>query len=70
MDFRFIENVNVLLCLSEKQIAALGFMNLNEKLDYESFRMQEPAAMEWAKELYTYYWARSSDKIPEQLFIV
>jgi predicted transcriptional regulator len=67
MDFRFIEQVDVFLCFSEKQIAALGFLNLDGKLDYASFKTQDSTTLEWAKELYTYYWNMSSEKIPDQL---
>jgi len=68
MDFRFMEKVGVFLCFSERQVAALGFSDSEGKLDYASFATQDLAALDWAKDLYNYYWNSASDRIPDQLF--
>jgi len=68
MDLHFIEKIDSFLCFSEMQIAALGFVNLEGKLDYAGFRTQDPIALEWANALFSHYWNRSSEKIPDQLF--
>ncbi len=68
MDFHFIGKVDAFICFSEKQVAAFGLVNLEGKFDYAGFKTQGSAAIEWVKDLFTFYWERSSDKIPDQLF--
>ena len=38
LENRFIDKVDVFLCLSEKEVAALAFPNLNGRLDYFGFK--------------------------------
>jgi predicted transcriptional regulator len=68
LDCRFLDKVDVFLCLSEKEVSALAFPTLAGKLDYVGFRVQNETAIEWAKTLYTYYWNKASTQLPEQLF--
>ena len=63
---RFLEKTDVFLCLSEKVVAALGFPNLEGKLDYFGFRSAKESAVDWAKALYSYYWNRSTSTVPDQ----
>ena len=67
LEARFIEKVDIFLCLSEKEVAALAFPALDGKLDYIGFKAQTEPALEWAKMLYEYYWDKATTQIPDQL---
>jgi len=67
LESRFLDRVDVFLCLSEKEVAALAFPNLERKLDYIGFRAESELAVEWSKTLYTYYWNKATSQIPNQL---
>jgi predicted transcriptional regulator len=67
LEIRFLDSVDVLLCLSEKEVSALAFPNLERKLDYIGFRAKNELAVEWSKALYTFYWNKATTQIPDQL---
>jgi predicted transcriptional regulator len=67
MDFRFLDKVPVFMCLSEKEVAALAFPDIHEKLDYTGFKSEKGEILDWSKALYDYYWNRASQQIPDQL---
>jgi len=67
LESRFLEDVDIFLCLSESQVAALGFPNLEGKLDYIGFKAENEVSAEWAKALYNHYWSKATSQIPEQL---
>jgi predicted transcriptional regulator len=67
LESRFLDKVDAFLCLSEKQVAALGFPNLEGKLDYIGFSAENESAVEWAKVLFTHYWSKATSHVPEQL---
>ena len=67
LENRFLDEVNVFLCLSEKEVAALSFPNSEEKLDYIGFKSKTESVIDWTKALYTYYWEKATSKLPEQL---
>ena len=67
LESRFLDKVNMFLCLSEKEAAALGFPNLDGKLDYTGFKTESVTAVEWTVALYTYYWNKATSQIPDQL---
>jgi len=67
LETRFSESVDVFLCLSEKQVAVIGFPNLNGKFDYFGFKAKNVVSVEWAMELFDYYWQKASSHVPDQL---
>ena len=67
MDLRLLDRVDVFLCLSEKEVAALGFPNVEGKLDYNCFKTEKEPAAQWAKTLFEYYWRKASNQLPDQL---
>lgn len=67
MDLRLLERVDVFLCLSEKEVAALGFPTMEGKLDYNCFKTAKEPATQWAKTLFEYYWSKASSQLPDQL---
>ena len=67
LEMKFLDRIDVCLCLSEKEVSLLSFPNLEDRLDYLGFRGEEEPAVEWAKLLYEYYWNRATSQIPDQL---
>jgi predicted transcriptional regulator len=65
---RFIEKIDVLICLSEKEVAALGFLNAEGKLDYYGFHATDELSFKWTKSLYSHYWNMATRREPEFLF--
>jgi predicted transcriptional regulator len=55
-ELRFLENVDLQICLSEKEVAALCFLNTEGKIDYHGFRTKDELSFKWAKALYSHYW--------------
>ena len=53
---RFLERVDVLICLSEKEVAALDFLNTEGRLDYHGFYAKDELSFKWTKALFLYYW--------------
>jgi predicted transcriptional regulator len=53
---RFLETIDVQICLSEKEVAALCFLNSESKIDYLGFRATDELASKWTKALYSHYW--------------
>jgi predicted transcriptional regulator len=67
LENRFLEAIDVFLCLSEKQVAALAFPTLKGGFDYAGFRAKNESVMEWSKTIFTYYWNEATTQVPEQL---
>ena len=64
---RFLDAIDVFLCLSEKEVAALSFPNLEGKLDYIGFKSKNKSVTDWSEALYEFYWAKASSRLPDQL---
>ena len=62
---RFLDKIDVLICLSEKEVAALGFSNAEGKMDYHGFRAADELSFKWAKALYLHYWNLATRQTPE-----
>jgi predicted transcriptional regulator len=67
LENRFLEAIDVFLCLSEKEVAALAFPTLKGGFDYIGFKAENEAVVEWSKVLFTYYWNKATTQIPEQI---
>jgi predicted transcriptional regulator len=67
LENRFLDAVDVFLCLSEKEVAALSFPNLEGKLDYIGFKSKNKSVTDWSKALYEFYWEKASSQVPDQL---
>ena len=68
LDCRFLGKVGAFLCLSEKEVAATGFPNLEGKFDYAGFKGKSDSVIEWANALFMHYWNKASSQVPDQLF--
>lgn len=69
LENKFLDKIDVFLCLSEKEVAALSFPNLKRKLDYIGFTSKNETAIEWTKNLYEHYWQKATTHVPDQLTI-
>jgi len=67
MESRFLDKVDVLLCMSEKEVAALSFSNLEGRLDYRGFKAKDEQAHKWAEALFLYNWNKATKNVPDQL---
>jgi predicted transcriptional regulator len=64
---RFLGSFGAFLCLSEKEVSAVGFPDLGGKFDYVGFRGVGGSVMDWANALFVRYWSEASSEIPDQL---
>jgi len=64
LDCRFLEQAGAFLCLSEKEVAAIGFPHVDGKFDYAGFKGRNDSINEWANALFLHYWNESSSQIP------
>jgi predicted transcriptional regulator len=62
---RFLDKVDVLICLSEKEVAALGFSNVDGKMDYHGFHATDELSFKWTKTLYLHYWSLATRQKPD-----
>ena len=64
---RFLEKIDVLICLSEKELGALAFLNIEGKMDYRGFRATDEMSFNWARALFSHYWNASTRRPSEFL---
>jgi predicted transcriptional regulator len=55
-EIRFLKKIDVQICLSEKEVAALCFLNTEGKMDYHGFRATDELSLKWTEALYSHYW--------------
>jgi predicted transcriptional regulator len=67
LESRFLDKIDVFLCLSEKEVAALAFPNSEKRLDYIGFKSKNESVVDWSKALYEHYWEKASSQVPDQL---
>jgi len=59
---RKMEQFEVFLWMSEKEIAILSFPTLDGTFDYLGFTSKDDRALKWCNDLYSYYWDRAEPK--------
>jgi len=59
LESRYLDKVEVAILLSEKEVAAIAFPNLEGKFDFIGFRAESESALKWSKSLFSYYWDRA-----------
>ena len=59
---RKMEQFEVFLWMSEKEIAILSFPTLDGTFDYLGFTSKDDRALKWCNDLYNYYWDRAEPK--------
>lgn len=53
---RYLDSIGIFMFLSEKELAGIGFENVEGVFDFGSFRSQDENALKWAKSLFLNYW--------------
>lgn len=59
---RVLDDVNVFMALNEKTVAAISFPTNEGRMDYRGFVSEDKTVHKWAKDLFDYYWEKSSYK--------
>jgi predicted transcriptional regulator len=59
LESRYLDNLDVVITMSEKEVAAISFQNTEGKFDYSSFRTNNEDALNWTKSLFLYYWGKA-----------
>jgi predicted transcriptional regulator len=62
-EVRGMENVDVFMAISEKEVAVLAFPEVIGGFDYLGFTSRDEKTLKWCTELYQYYWDRAKLKI-------
>jgi len=68
LECRFLNKLGAFVCLSEKEVAAIGFPNIEGKFDYSGFKSKSDSTVKWANALFMNYWTSASCQIPDQFF--
>ena len=59
---RQMEQFDIFLWMSEKEVAILSFPSFDGKFDYLGFTSKEDRAIGWCDDLFKYYWERAEPK--------
>jgi predicted transcriptional regulator len=62
-EVRGMENVDVFMAISEKEVAALAFPEVTGGFDYLGFTSRDEKTLKWCTELFQYYWDQAKPKI-------
>lgn len=56
---RSIENCDIFIHMTEKEVAVLSFPDKNHYIDYLGFNGKDDAMLGWCKDVFDYYWNHS-----------
>ena len=56
MEIRSLDKIEVFLCLSDKEVGSLGFLNVDGKMNYHGFHGTGESSCKWTKALFLHYW--------------
>ncbi len=59
LESRYVDKMDVSIFVSEKEVAAIAFPNIEGKFDYLSFTSNAETSRRWAKNLFLHYWSQS-----------
>ena len=59
LESRYLDRIDVCILLSEKEVAAMLFPNLEGKFDFIGFQTKNELALNWSKSLFSYYWNKA-----------
>ena len=60
LEIRYVDRVDVFLMMSEKEVAGITFRTVDGGFDHMHFSGSDSRFYGWCKDLFEYYWARSS----------
>ena len=60
MEERFLmDEFDIYLYMSEKEVAVVGFPQMDGKFDYLGFSSSDDRMRDWCEDLFEYYWEKS-----------
>ena len=67
---RMLNQLNVYLCMSEKEVAVVAFPLVDKRFDYLGFTSTNERAHAWCQDLFKYYWDQAYPrlKLAEELY--
>lgn len=67
---RMLDQLNIYLCMSEKEIAVVAFSLPDGRFDYLGFTSTDDLALAWCRDLFQYYWEQGYPrmKLVDELF--
>ena len=68
IEMKTLDQIDVFLWMSEKEVAALAFPKMKNGFDYLGFTTKDKRALQWCNDLFLYYWARAEPKTDFSLF--
>lgn len=67
LEERWIKRVDTSMGVSDKLNARIFFPSIEGQFDYKGFNLVDRLSHKYCKDLFEYYWNKSSSKIPEQV---
>ncbi len=64
---RYLDEVPVIVALSEKEAPQILFPTTGGKIDYAGFKAVDERAQAWCRDVFDYYWGRASTNTPKRL---
>jgi predicted transcriptional regulator len=62
MDYRYLDEINIRIYMSEKEVSLLSFPKIDGEVDLLGFTSSDPKFHRWCKDIFDYYWARGKTK--------
>jgi predicted transcriptional regulator len=56
---RYLDDLDVCLAMSEKEVAGVSFATLDGRLDHLDFREVDQHSINWCKDLFNHYWEKA-----------
>ena len=56
---KHLDRFNITFLMTEKEIATLNFLSPTGEFEYLGFASDDPRALEWCKDIFEYYWAKT-----------
>lgn len=60
---RMLNQLNIYLCMSEKEVAVVAFPLIDKRFDYLGFTSTNDRAHAWCKDLFQYYWDQAYPRL-------
>jgi predicted transcriptional regulator len=62
LEMRVLDDMDVFLWMSEKEVAVVSFPTLEGRFDYKGFTSKDERAIRWCEELFLHHWDRGEPK--------
>jgi predicted transcriptional regulator len=62
LEVKTLKQLDIFLYMSEKEVAIVGFPNINRKFDYLGFSSKDQQTHKWCLDLCNYYWKNAKTK--------